>query len=129
MDGGPAFTSHYVQTFLSVWCVHSRISSAYYPQSNGRAELAVKTAKHIIHDNVGPQGDLNNDKVARAILQHRNTPLQEIGLCPAQLLYGWTLCDFISTLAEAQKICPEWRIVMESREIELTRKNIINMEH
>ena len=127
-DGGPPFTSHDVQSFLRTWGVRSRISSAYYPQSNGRAELAVKTAKRILFDNVGPHGNINNDRVARALLQHRNTPLQDIGLSPAQLLYGRTLRDCIPTKAEANKIRPEWRMVAEDRERALAKRNIINIE-
>jgi transposase InsO family protein len=41
-DGGQPFASHGVQQFLQDWGVKWRLSSAYYPQSNGRAELAVK---------------------------------------------------------------------------------------
>ena len=36
--------------------------------------------------NTGDQGSLDNDCTARAILQYRNTPIQNIGLSPAQLL-------------------------------------------
>ena len=127
-DGGPPFCSHDVQTFLNTWGVRSRVSSAYYAQSNGRAELAVKTAKRILLDNVGPRGCLNNDRVARALLQHRNTPLQDIDLSPAQLLYGRTLRDCIPTMAEANKVRPEWRMVAEDRERALAKRNIVNME-
>ena len=127
-DGGPPFCSYDVQSFLTVWGVHSRISSAYYPQSNGRAELSVKSAKRILLDNVGPHGCIDNDRVARALLQHRNTPLQEIGLSPAQLLYGRTLRDCIPTMAEANKVRPEWRMVADDRERALAKRNIINIE-
>ncbi len=40
-DGGPPFPSYELQTFLKTWGVQYRQSSAYYAQSNGRAELAV----------------------------------------------------------------------------------------
>ena len=127
-DEGPPFMSHDVQSFLRAWGVHHRVSSAYYPQSNGRAELAVKVAKRILLENVGPRGDINNDKVARALLQHRNTPIKDIGLSPAQLLYGRALRDCIPTLAEAHKIRPEWRMVADDRERALAKRNLISME-
>ena len=46
-DGGPEFTASLTKEFLEKWGVKHRISSAYYPQSNGRAEVAVKTAKRL----------------------------------------------------------------------------------
>ena len=65
-DGGPQFVSHAFERFLKDWGVTHRLSSAEYPQSNGRAEVSVKTAKRIIFDNVSPNGSLHNDKVAKA---------------------------------------------------------------
>ena len=97
-DGGPPFTSLPFPQFLQDWAVKHRLSSAAYPQSNGRAELAVKLAKRIISGDTVAQGSLDNDRVARAILQYRNTPIQNIRLSPAQLLLHRWLCDFISVL-------------------------------
>ena len=48
-DGGQPFTSTAFQGFLHTWGVKHRRSSVAYPQSNGRAELAVKTAKGIVN--------------------------------------------------------------------------------
>jgi hypothetical protein len=44
-DGGQPFNSHAIHTFLGIWGIRSRLSSAYNAQSNGRAQLAVKVAK------------------------------------------------------------------------------------
>ncbi len=127
-DGGPPFPSNEFQTFLKSWGVRYRQSSAYYAQSNGRAELAVKVARRILYDNVGPSGSLNTDRITRALLQHRNTPLQDIGLSPAQLLYGRNMKDCLPTLEEAMRIRPEWRMVAEDREKALAKRNVRNME-
>ena len=40
-------------------------------------------------------GSINNDKVPRAILQYRNTPLPNIHLSPAQILFHCQLWDHI----------------------------------
>ena len=85
-DGGPQFMAESFQQFLKLWCVKHKLSSVSYPQSNGRAETAVKSAKRIIHNNISADGSLNNEKAARAILQHCNTPLPDIGLSSAQIL-------------------------------------------
>ena len=87
-DGGPPFQSHEYAQFLSNWGIHQRLSSAYFAQSNGRAELAVKTAKRILMSNTDSAGRLNNDSTARAFLNHRNTPVQDVGISPAMMLFG-----------------------------------------
>ena len=94
-DGGPQFIGNVYKDFLTRWGVKSRISSVAYPQSNGRAELGVKTAKRLIHNNVASDGSLNTDKVARALLQYRNTPLPDLNLSPAQILLHRNLRDGI----------------------------------
>ena len=67
-DAGPPFRFSLFQKFLKTWCVKNRLSSVIYPHSNGRPELAVKTTKRIVHGNTDPQGSLDNNKAARAIL-------------------------------------------------------------
>ena len=84
-DGGPQFTSTSFKLFLKTWGVRHRISSVGYPQSNGRAAAAVKAAKRIIQENTSNDGSINNDKIAKAIMQYRNTPLPNFSLSPAQI--------------------------------------------
>ena len=70
-DGGPQFMSKSFQNFLKLWGVKHRLSSVAFPQSNGRAEVTVKSAKQIIHNNNSPDGSLDNDKAAWRILQYQ----------------------------------------------------------
>jgi hypothetical protein len=70
-DGGPEFSVGATAEFLSRWGVRHRLSSAYFPQSNGCAEVAVKTAKRMLMANIGPNGSFNNDKFLHAVLQLR----------------------------------------------------------
>ena len=90
-DGGPEFTARETENFLNRWGVRHRLSSAYFPQSNGRAEVAVKATKRLLEDNVGIDGTLNNDNIVRALLQQRNTPDCICKLSPAEVLFGRTL--------------------------------------
>ena len=48
LDGGWPYNSQEYSVFLHRWGVQPGKSSANYPQSNGRAELAAKTAKRIL---------------------------------------------------------------------------------
>ena len=92
-DGGPEFTASVTKAFLRTWGIHHRQSSAYFPQSNGRAEVAVKGAKRLLMANVSPNGDLNNDSFLRAMLQLRNTPDPDCDLSPAEIVFGRRLRD------------------------------------
>ena len=73
VDGGTNLTSEEISAFFKRWGVKMRISSAYYPQSNGRAEAAVKSAKRLLMVNTGAGGSLDTDATATAILQYLNT--------------------------------------------------------
>jgi hypothetical protein len=127
-DGGQPFASHSIQQFLCDWGVKWRLSSAYYAQSNGRAELAVKTAKRILQDNTSINGDLSTDRFARALLQYRNTPIQHLNVSPAQLLYGRTLRDHLPSLPDVLRIRPQWQLLAEDRERALAKRHLSDIE-
>ena len=92
-DGGPEFIAAETLDFFQRWGTHHRLSSAYNPQSNGRAEVAVKAMKRLLEKNIGPDGNLNSDAIVRALLQVRNTPDRECKLSPAEILFGRRLRD------------------------------------
>ena len=85
-DGGPEFSASATEQFLSLWGVQHRESTAYHPQSNGRAEVAVKKAKRLLKTCIGPNGSLNNDQFMMGMLQLRNTPDPDCKLSPAQII-------------------------------------------
>ena len=120
-DGGPPFNSGEYKAFLRKWDVQLRLSSAYYPQSNGRAEAAVKSAKRILLGNINRvTGELDTDAAARAIMTHRNTPAQDTGIAPSVLLFGRPLRDHLPNFN--RKLRAEWDTIAESREIALAKR-------
>ena len=123
-DGGPQFTSSSFETFLKTWGVKHCISSVGYPQSNGRAEAAVKTAKRIIRENTSKDGSINNDNIAKAIMQYRNTPLPTISLSPAQILFHRELRDFTPSHPTHYQLHKDWIITQEQREHLASKHNI-----
>ena len=132
-DGGPQFKAAVTEEFLAKWNIHHRLSSAYFPQSNGRAEVAVKTAKRLLLDNIGPSGTLNSDKFLRAILQLRNTPNPDCNLSPAEIVFGRQLKDAFKFVNRIQKfknhnIRPIWRDAWKLKEEALRTRFTRNME-
>ena len=127
-DGGPQFKAEVFKDFLQNWGIHHRKSSADYPQSNGRAELGVKAAKRIISDNASPDGSINNDKVAIAILQYRNTPLRDINLSPAQILFHRQLRDSLPNNPRHYQLHKDWIISARQREDTLSDRNRVLTE-
>ena len=121
-DGGPEFTAMETEDFLNRWGVNHTLSSAYFPQSNGRAEVAVRITKRLLEDHVGAGGSLNNDNIVRALLQLRNTPDRECQLSPAEVLFGHQLKDAMPKLNKSVPIfdSPQlhlnWRDAWESKE-------------
>ena len=120
-DGGPQLNSAAFKEFLLRWGKKHHLSSVEYGQSNGRAELGVKAAKRIIYNNTPPNGSLDNDKTAKAILQHRNTPLPDLNLSPAQILFHRNIRDYIPTHQSHYELHKEWVISARQREQRLSQ--------
>ena len=76
-DFGPQMKYEVLQQFLKQWGVFHRVSSAYFPRSNSRAELAVKAGKRLLKDNMGPKGDIDTDNFYSPLLHYRNTAHQD----------------------------------------------------
>ena len=125
-DGGPPFDSQEYNQFLDNWGIRKRTSSAYYPQSNGRAELAVKTAKRILADNTDSYGRLCHDRAARSLLTHRNTPVQDLNISPAMMLYGRVIKDHLPILQDKYQIHKQWRETSRYRETAMAKRHIRN---
>lgn len=104
-DGGPQFTSKEFQDFLQRWNVRHVITSPHHPQSNGHAEAAVKSVKHLIMK-VAPTGDIHEEHFHRGLLEVRNTP-DHTGRSPAQILYGHPLRTCVP--AHPVSFQPQWQ--------------------
>ena len=105
-----------VEKFLNKWGVRHRVSSAYHPHSNNRAETAVKTCKRLLMENMDSQGELDTDNFGRAMLEYRNTPNPETRLSPAQVVFGRNVRDFIAVLPYKYAPRQEWSLLQEDRE-------------
>ena len=121
-DQGPEFMADETQDFLLRWGIKHRDSAAYHPQSNGRAELAVKATKRLLENNIGADGKLDTDNFLRALLIKRNTPDPTCKLSPAEIIFGRNLRDTLPRIDKKTNVFhnaglrPEWRDAWKQKE-------------
>ena len=117
-----------MKEFLERWGVKHRVSSAYYPRANKFAEVGVKSLKRIVRENLRQDGSLNTDKLARALLMHRNSPCPITGLSPAQVIFGRVLRDHLPLQPGKFEVRKEWRQEADLREKAYTKRHILKQE-
>jgi hypothetical protein len=122
-DGGPQFTAGKTQDFLKTWGVKHRISSVANPHANCRAELAVKSVKRMITDNISASGSLDVDKFQRALLIYRNSIDPETKASPALILFGRPIRDAIPILMGRYSPHETWKELLQHREMALARRH------
>ena len=128
-DGGPEFAADSTKAFLCNWNIRHRISSAYHAQSNGRAEVAVKSAKRLLRKNLGPNGSLDTDELLRAMLQLRNTPDPDCKVSPAEVIFGRPLRDAFSFVNRGKamfnpNIKSDWREAWRLKELAVRKRYV-----
>ena len=82
-DNGPPFNSLEFNEFAQQYESELRKSSPNYPQSNGRVENAVKTAKQLLKKSISA-----GHNFYLTLLDWRNTPSEGLDSSPAQRLLG-----------------------------------------
>ncbi|KAK3746314.1 hypothetical protein QZH41_006886 [Actinostola sp. cb2023] len=97
-DNGPPFDSHEFREFANDYEFTLTTSSPNYPQSNGRVENAVKTAKRLMKKTKEAGTDFY-----LALLDWRNTPTEGVNSSPAQRLYGRRTRTLLPTSATLLK--------------------------
>ncbi|XP_028407548.1 uncharacterized protein K02A2.6-like [Dendronephthya gigantea] len=80
-DNGPQYSSEEFEMFSREWGFGHVTSSPYYPQSNGLAERAVRSAKELLE-----KCKRDGTDISLALLNQRNTPRDDILGSPAQRL-------------------------------------------
>ena len=121
IDGGPEFIAKETQDFLRRWGVSYRLSSAYNPRSNGRAEVALKSMKRLLPENVSPSGEIDSDGYIRAVLQVRNTPGPQNGISTSELVFGRPWREVLpvkpgTQIFENAEVRPVWKEIWTKRE-------------
>ena len=125
-DNGSQFTSKEFKSFACQWGFHHQISTPHYPQSNRRAEAAVKSMKRIIRAAWNGKC-LDEEKLCKALLQYRNTPSQKDGLSSAQKLYGYPIQDTL--LAHHSSFAPEWQCSEQEAQQQATATQEVSQKY
>ena len=82
-DNGPQFASKEFGAFAKSWSFNHITTSPRYPQSNSKAENAVKTVKRLFE-----KCKESGVSEFQALLDWRNTPTEGMATSPAQRLMG-----------------------------------------
>ena len=75
-------------------------------------------------DNTGDSGDLDTEKIQRAMLQYRNTPDRNTKLSPAMCIFGRPIRDFIPIPSGKYKPHETWRATAITREEALRNRHM-----
>ena len=97
-DNGPPYSSREFQQFMISYDIEHITSSPRYPQSNGKAENAIKTAKNLLKKSKVAGTDFH-----LALLAWRNTPSEGLESSPAQRMVGRRTRTLIPTTSELLK--------------------------
>ena len=107
-----------IKNHIKTFCDNCK-SCSYNPPSQSKEPLisppqsSIKTAKRMIWDNTFNNGSINNDKIAKAVMQYCNTPLPAISLSPSQILFHRELQDFTPSHPTHYQLHKDWIITHE----------------
>ena len=114
-------TTHEFKQFAEEWGFRHTTSSPEYPQSNGAAERAVQTAKRIFKKAAADKKD-----PFEGLLKYRNTPFEDIGVSPVQLLMSRRTRTMIPThrrLLLPQAVDPDQVVKALKQRQSVSKKN------
>lgn len=109
-DGGPQYSSAEFQSFVKEWGIIHHITSPNHPQSNGKAEAGVKVIKNMMIKTLQSGMDQNI-----ALLEQRNTPRQDTGLSPSEMMFS----------RKSRTMLPQKTILSKQSEKRAKRKRIV----
>ena len=119
-DNGQPFSSDF-ENFAAVYGFEHNTNFPNYPQSNGKVENAVKTAKDLMKKAMDSQSD-----PYLALLACRNTPSESVNSSPAQRIFGRRTKTRI--LTSVQLLKPQLPVDVEQKLRENKAKQSFNYD-
>lgn len=77
-----------MKQFLKKFHIQNRISTPYYPQSNGQVEASNKTIEQILHSIIIKHGKDWHTQLVYALWAYRMSVCMTTGTTPCNLIYG-----------------------------------------
>ena len=87
-DNGTHFCNKVIYKVLQKYGVCYRTSLAYYPQSNGQAEVSNREIKYILEKTVSSSRKDWSKKMDDALWAYRTTFKTPLGMSPFRIVYG-----------------------------------------
>ena len=119
-DSGPQFLAQEFRNFTTEWAIQHPSSSPEHHQSNGKAEAAVKITKTMMCKALQD----GTDQYA-ALLELRNTPRQDTGTSPAEMMFGRNTRSLLPSTG-TKSIPSKIQVMMKRAKRRLAIKNNYN---
>jgi len=97
-DGGPQFVSQEFQSFVTCWGITHVTSSPMHQRANGKAESAVTIMQSLLDKTHKEGGD-----PYEVMLEQRNTPRQDTGRSPAEMMFNRRTRIFLPSVSNDPK--------------------------
>ena len=121
-DSGPQFLSRKFRNLTTKWAIQHVTSSPERLLSNGKAEAAVKITKTMMCKALR---DGTDQYVA--LLELRNTPRQDTGISPAEMMFGRNTRSLLSS-TRTKSIPSKKQVLMKRAKRRLAIKGNYNKE-
>ena len=109
-NNGPCFSSTEFAKFVDQWNFQHVTSSPRYPQSNGKAENAVRTVERLF-----TKCRAAGVSEFQALLDWRNTPSEGMDMSPAQRLLGRRCKTLLPT--SGSLLTPEFSLINDAAKL------------